>query len=103
MSSTFDYSDIGETCTPKQYVSQFQTAVPRIGGEYVANKGCWMATIIKIVFATDDGRYLVGQEQGIKHGREVHGLWIFYASGTWAGWRVNDTARPSFRLQEIDG
>jgi len=102
MAGQFDYCDIGIGCTPAQYVAQFDTAVPRLGSTYVINKGCWMESTIKLVYTTDDGRYIIGQEQGKKYGRDAHGVWVFYASGPWAGWRVNDTARANYRLQEID-
>jgi len=80
----FEYSDITVECTSEQYTAQFETADPVVGGRYLMNKDDWMQTEIEIVWT--DGDIFLGQERGIKHGREAKGYFLYYAKGPFKGW-----------------
>ena len=90
-------SDIYDgVCTSKQYADQFLSVIPEVGKTYLQNPGKWDEKEYTIVFADDKIAIGVAKDTFIKGTTDYT---LFYSSGIYAGWKYQDTARPSYRLQ----
>jgi len=95
----YNYSDISDgVCTAKQYTDQFTSVIPEVGKTYVQNPGQWNEHKFTILFVDDKIALGISKDSIMKGTIEYT---MFYSCGAFAGWKYDDTARPSYRLQEI--
>jgi len=98
----FKSSDVYDhICSIEQYVEQFDTVIPVLGGVYAQESHSWAKTQFKIVFIDD--KIAVGVEISPKFPLVSSKLdyCLFCSSGLFTGWKYNDTNRPEYRLREL--
>ena len=95
----FNYSDIWEgICTLQEYACQFPSVTSVLGETYCYAPNDFQGGKVTIVFVND--KIAVGLKEP-KWGEKEGQYCLYYSNGPFAGFKYQDTARPFYRLQEV--
>lgn len=92
----YTYSDIGESCSWKEYIDQYRPIKLELNKVYIQGKGTWQEMHYKITFCDDSIALGVKVYSAISM-QFIGDYELFYVDN---GFKYQDMQAPSYRLTE---